>query len=211
MVRSVDALVAFVVGGPRVSPGSWLAIRAALGRRIPLRVFPRGIRRLPRWHGKFEVSWHRGDERWVEFPVRDKPWKKEGRWREGSGRSVWACSQQPMLHRSEPSDEIIARRERERQLSFEVWKHLQFDSLGEWESFPDPEPGEETECELVADEAELDGAALRDPQLKLVGGHSRWLSSGAFAAELDRLLWLEMLEKRDLARQCRSLKGGRGS
>jgi len=191
LAREVDGLVAFVVGGPKVSPGSWLAIRSALSRRLPLRVFPRGIKRLPRWHGRLEVCWHRGDNRWLE---------SEGRWLEGSGRTVWALSYQPTLHRPEPSDEIISKRERSRQLSLEVWRHLQFDSLNaNFDTFPDPEPGEETEFELMG-ESDLDGAALRDPQLLMVGAASRRMSSGSFARELDRALWLELLERRDLAR-----------
>jgi hypothetical protein len=55
-----------------------------------------------------------------------------------------------------------------------LWRHLQFDSLGEWESFSDPEPGEETQFELLP-EGDLDGAALRDPQLHhFVGAAGGW-------------------------------------
>jgi len=140
------------LGGPKVSPGSWLAIRAALGRRIPVRVFPKGLRKLPKWHGRYEIEWQRGHLRWNghEWVV--------------AGRRVWAESFQPDLYPAEPPDEELAEQRRREEEARWVWEVLQFDSLRSeaeiYEAEWDCEPGEETEFELCDDEEVLSEGAL---------------------------------------------------
>lgn len=137
LVSAASALVAFPLGGPRLSPGTWLAVRCALSLGLPVRLFLRGFKRewLPRRHGRYEVEWR--VERWTIFG-----WKPvSGVWAQSLGAKLW------------PADEAKSELREE---AHWFWEVLQFNSLKPEEELnlesdePLPEePGEETEFELV--------------------------------------------------------------
>jgi hypothetical protein len=127
-----------------------------------VRVFPKGLKKLPKWHGRYEIEWHRGHLRW------------NGREWVVAGGLVWASSFQPVLFPAEPSEKQLEEKRRAQEQSKWVWEMLQFDSLrseaeiyeAEWDYLPtqqadaQAEPGEETEFELVDDDEVLSDGAL---------------------------------------------------
>ncbi|GEM_PF-2547799 len=153
LVRESSALVAFPLGFTKVSPGTWLAVRAAVRQGKPVRVFPFGLRpeRLPKRLGAYWVSWQPGHLRW------------SGHGWEVAGGLVWAHSFQPVTEpiRKKPADSAGANGQDPD--SRWVWYLLQFDSLRseaeiyerEWDY--ELEPGEETEFELMGEEEQLEG------------------------------------------------------
>lgn len=158
MVQACGALVAFPLAGSRVSPGTWLAVRAAVKWGKAVRVFPTGYRPewLPKRLGRFWVSWQRGHLRW-----------SGSRW-EVAGGPVWAHSFQPVtepIKRKRAADEANGGRSSASDpVSRWAWWLLQFDSLRpeqeiyeqEWDYVEELEPGEETEFELVGEEEQLE-------------------------------------------------------
>ena len=157
LVQSCGALVAFSLGFTQVSPGTWLAVRAAVRQQKPVRVFPFGLspQKLPRRLGAYWVSWQRGHLRW-----------SGSQW-EVAGGLLWAKSFQPVcepVRKKKPQNEA----EGSDPVARWVWWLLQYDSLRseaeiyerEWDFYdeePEPEePGEETAFELVGEEEQLE-------------------------------------------------------
>ncbi len=152
MVQASGALVAFPLAGPKVSPGTWLAVRAAVGRGKAVRVFPTGYKPqwLPKRIGRFWVSWQPGHLRW-----------QGSRW-EVAGGLVWASSFQPVAEPIKKKRAAEAEGNGSDPASRWCWWLLQYDSLRseqeiyerEWDY--ELEPGEETEFELVGEEEQLE-------------------------------------------------------